>query len=426
MKNFLTVGAVLMLMQSTVFAKSYIGKLDHIIEDSFKDHKKKEKFFLETTIDGKKQRVLLDNFKGSLNKYSNNSSNRSLSSGDTINVDGNLGVNGTLTVESIISIKSSFNKNDKDQIVSKPVFLVLTFDDNPIDLTEKMNKVMESVKKTYKEASYGQKDFVNDSNGDGKPDVVGSIKVTGSINSCEYSKWADEADKIAADKFGTDFGIYNHRVYIFDKRAGCGWGGLASVGCVREKTGGKCRSWLNSHSSGIFVHELGHNLGLVHASKDGKEYGDKSDPQGAASLVFFNAPHTDKLKWFDKFEGSIKDIELLDNTDEEFEIYPISTLSDDKELLKTLRFGKNGQKIYYISLRTREGLDKKIRGEEYIDRVTVHSIGRGGRGNSQFIKSLKDGESWSSPEGKFKIIAEKGNSEKSKKVRVEFESNTDK
>lgn len=59
---------------------------------------------------------------------------------------------------------------------------------------------------------------------------------------------------------------YQHRVYVLPHAISstCGWEGLGNVGC-----GVACRAWIVScERVEVYAHELGHNLGLRHASSD--------------------------------------------------------------------------------------------------------------------------------------------------------------
>lgn len=74
------------------------------------------------------------------------------------------------------------------------------------------------------------------------------------------------------------------------------WSGLGVQDCKTQE----CYSWYNSNdlNIGLFMHELGHNLGLGHASTLYDEYGDKTCAMGdAKSNSCFNSPHRHMLGW---------------------------------------------------------------------------------------------------------------------------------
>ena len=109
------------------------------------------------------------------------------------------------------------------------------------------------------------------------------------------------------------------------------------------------------------AHELGHTLGMYHASTEDDEYGDHSDPMGGgitAPLCQVNAPHLWQKGW----------VGILDAVPGIYEIEPTETTE------YVLRIG-----TYYISLRKPVGIDANLQGyvnprsgHEYLDRVTIH------------------------------------------------------
>ena len=57
------------------------------------------------------------------------------------------------------------------------------------------------------------------------------------------------------------------RLYVLPSDVGggdCTWDGLGTIGCDLLT----CASWVTAYSGDLISHELGHNLGLNHASTD--------------------------------------------------------------------------------------------------------------------------------------------------------------
>ena len=100
-----------------------------------------------------------------------------------------------------------------------------------------------------------------------------------------------------------------HRYFIPTEVPGCGWGGLAYVNSC---PGSYCKSWMRSNSGTTLTHEVGHNLGVVHAASDLNEggsiseYGDRSDVMGRGGWARFNAPHRAIMNYLTEANGGIQ------------------------------------------------------------------------------------------------------------------------
>jgi hypothetical protein len=89
-------------------------------------------------------------------------------------------------------------------------------------------------------------------------DVYGWYTLDVPTSGCPYGSWADDARDRAADD-GFDASDYQHVMYVFPSQSSCDWAGLAYMPGVD--------SWINGNLSvRVTAHELGHNLGLNHAS----------------------------------------------------------------------------------------------------------------------------------------------------------------
>lgn len=115
---------------------------------------------------------------------------------------------------------------------------------------------------------------------------------------CDYMSWADEADK----------SIYPHTsphmIYVLPETIDCNWAGMGYVGCLNTSS---CRIWIHGMYSDFedtYFHELGHNMGLTHAtsidsvSKTIQPYGDDTCAMGSCCATrCYNAPHQEQLGW---------------------------------------------------------------------------------------------------------------------------------
>jgi hypothetical protein len=134
----------------------------------------------------------------------------------------------------------------------------------------------------FKEQSWNQVDLAGD--------VYGWYQLDASSVGCGVDAWATEA-RAKATAAGVNLGSYDTVAYVFPRVAECGWAGLA------ELPGSQM--WLNGDISvRVASHELGHNMGVHHASAlacpgvavdpaDGActthEYGDPFSSMGSAT-----------------------------------------------------------------------------------------------------------------------------------------------
>jgi hypothetical protein len=146
----------------------------------------------------------------------------------------------------------------------------------------------------YQEDSYGDISLVGKNNLDG--DVYGWYTIPAPVSDpdlgCNPDPIATNAEAAAAADGFTSAG-YDHVIYAFPYQSLCGWAGLGEVP--------GSHSWINGYVGTVDVvaHELGHNMGLDHASSlsctDGgvavsmgpscsfSEYGDPFDVMGSSS-----------------------------------------------------------------------------------------------------------------------------------------------
>lgn len=173
--------------------------------------------------------------------------------------------------------------------------------------------------------------------------VVGPFTVPyTSTGSCDYTGWASAADQ-AARAAGVDLTQYRRISYVTPRNGTCGWSGLAYMPGTR--------SWVQSCSAtGVYTHELGHNLSLHHAATPTSEYGDGSDPMGGARNVRNNAANQVMAGWTPT--GSVQDVGVGGS-------YAVEGLGPTSTgVPQTLRIAKpDTAETYYVSMRVATGLD---------------------------------------------------------------------
>jgi len=239
----------------------------------------------------------------------------------------------------------------------------------------------QSVDGLYRESSFGQLSFPGDTDGDGQPDVFGPFAINDSGNDCDYYAWAYAADD-AAEAAGIDLSQYQHRIYVLPpySKLGCTWAGVANVGGPR--------SWIAiANEPIVFVHELGHNLGMRHAGTLSNSYGDHSDFMGNSySWHHLNGAHMDQMGWLAAVEGGLVNV-FAGGT---YDLYPVG---DDAALggLRVLKIAKSdSNEFYYLSFRQRGGYDTTL-SSTYTQGVNIHRYRGSGATMTYFLRSLADG-----------------------------------
>jgi hypothetical protein len=107
-----------------------------------------------------------------------------------------------------------------------------------------------SVNTYFREASFGQTGISGD--------VFGWFTIPERAVDCRFGQWGRAAQALAALS-GADLDAYQHRVLVFPHVPECSWTGMA------ELPGSA--AWINGELTVRIVgHELGHNLGVHHAS----------------------------------------------------------------------------------------------------------------------------------------------------------------
>ncbi|MGM9488441.1 Ig-like domain-containing protein [Ideonella sp. YS5] len=178
-----------------------------------------------------------------------------------------------------------------------------------------------------------------------------------STGPCDYMGWASAA-QAAAKAAGIDPAQYMHVNYVTPPNASCGWSGMASMPGTQ--------SWVQACAlTGVFSHELGHNLSLDHAATPGAEYGDGSDPMGGARVVDHNAANRVMAGWMP--DGTVQDISAGGS-------YSLATISLNApgSSPQVLRLAKpDTAELYYVSMRQAMNLDVGL-SNYYVDNISIH------------------------------------------------------
>mmetsp|Transcript_8240 Transcript_8240/g.15079 ORF Transcript_8240/g.15079 Transcript_8240/m.15079 type:complete len:1302 (-) Transcript_8240:105-4010(-) len=106
------------------------------------------------------------------------------------------------------------------------------------------------------------------------------------------------AKPLAAAALGVPLGTFSHRLYVLPGHVS--FGGAAAWAYLP----GSDSVFLNGYASSTFVqmHELGHNIGLMHSGESGAGYGDITGYMGARwndAKLCYNAQKSSFLGWYD-------------------------------------------------------------------------------------------------------------------------------
>jgi hypothetical protein len=231
-----------------------------------------------------------------------------------------------------------------------------------------------SVDALYKEASLGQLGFGGN--------VVGPYAVADTATGkCDLSGWASALDA-QATAAGIDLSQYQNKVYVLPSKSSCAVG----VGSVGGSPGVAYISRCGMPDA--FAHELGHNLGLNHASTPADQYGDTSDIMGYSglSLRSFNAPHLQQLGW--RATSQARSITASGT----YDVAPLELDASQAVTAQMLRIAKpdTGEE-YYVSVRAPIGFDASL--APSYQRLAVHRYANAG-GRTYLMGTYGDGQSF--------------------------------
>lgn len=162
------------------------------------------------------------------------------------------------------------------------------------DIRNLMFRNQNSVNKFYRNSSDGKTFFTGD--------VVGPLAVSFDTSQCNPTAIADTVEQLLRGE-GMNPDRYRRHVFVFPYIQACNFEGLGEVGTIGKRPS---RAWVNGacNTTPLYAHELGHNLGIRHASGIDfirnriDEYGDFTSVMGNLPLYgSFNAPHRIALGW---------------------------------------------------------------------------------------------------------------------------------
>ncbi|TSC65392.1 MAG: gametolysin peptidase M11 family, partial [Microgenomates group bacterium Gr01-1014_80] len=249
--------------------------------------------------------------------------------------------------------------------IQKTVVLLVNFDNDrsePVS-AEEIRQIMfgqtgNSAFTYYKENSFSKTYF--------QGDVFGWFTIPGTAD-CRYWDWTTQAEKAASDS-GINISSYPRRVYVFPT-TNCPYGGMGTIG------GNPSMSWIYlPEREGVYLHELGHNLGVHHANNlfcnpqcYESEYGDPYEVMGyniyGGNFYHFNAPHKEALHWLPPHKIQIASGSAT------YRIFNEEEVLTGPQALKI--FKPDTLEFYFVSFRKATGFDKTLP-QEVTNGAAIH------------------------------------------------------
>ena len=211
--------------------------------------------------------------------------------------------------------------------------------------------------------------------------VIGPFNTSySSTGTCDHNGWANAANA-AALASGVNPSSYQRVSYVTPRNANCGWTGLGSLGGSQPTS-----TWVQQCTgTGVFSHELGHNLGFHHAATPGVEYGDASDPMGAAKLVQSNAPNRVMAGWL--AGAQVQDVVTGGS-------FVVNALESEVSEARVLRLAKRDTaEYYYVSLRQPTGVDTNL-WSTYQNTLSIHKSTGTLPAYTFLLATLAAGQTW--------------------------------
>ncbi len=254
----------------------------------------------------------------------------------------------------------------------KAIVIIVSFTDKantstPQSLTNLLFNASSSVNAVYKELSFNQVSWSGT--------VVGPYTINYQSTGTDYYAWGNAADA-AAQAAGVSLSGYAYKVYAIPSN-GTGYGGLGQMPGTK--------TWVFYESGKIYAHELGHNLGMHHASTPGAEYGDSTCFMGNSGLIHTNSPHKIAMGWIPS--GNVQTV-TQNGT------YMVARSEEQRADAQVLKFSKpDTNESYYVSYRRPMGFDAGL-STAYTDRASVHRWNGSSTTQTFFLGALGDTQSY--------------------------------
>lgn len=395
--------AAFLLAGVNAVAASFDGTID-VLQIDYRDHSERQHYLLQDN--GERFRLSFPQ-----------GASKDLQSGKRIHIEGELlapaagSTQKTIKVNSLSTLKTAAHDGTHDivggtvpALDTRSVGVFIINSTNAANVSSKgalassIFSGTQSSKLYFEASSYNQLTLKGDMDNDGSPDIFGPITVpAAAMSSCDVYAIASAA-QAAVTATGVDLTKYRHRVYALPTDAPCGWGGLGNVGC-----GTSCSTWVIGTGPSLISHELGHNLGMHHASTDANndgvidaEYGDRTDVMGNGYGTS-NAPHRVQMNWTAIDPAMVRTV----STSQTVNLASIDEVPNPAaSAVRIIKIAKPDTSAnYFLALRTAPAPFGV--GSTHNNRVSLHT--HKGAGQTLFVRSLGTGESFTDTANKITI-----------------------
>jgi hypothetical protein len=238
-----------------------------------------------------------------------------------------------------------------------------------------------SVNAFYQATSHGALSFTGT--------VVGPFSISDHSTGCNYSQWDTDA-KAAATAHGVSLSGYTQIVFVFPGTSACGF-----VGITNGNVSPPLVQIFGGGSTKTYAHELGHAIGMTHASTLSSQYGDSSDVMGNGYSML-NGAHRVEMGWTKT--ATVPSCRGCTYTLQDLEATPTQT-----QVLLIPR--KSVGDYYYVSYRVPTGFDSSLP-SQFASATSIHvwsgkrsgcsptSTYPMGACNTYLLKELADGQTF--------------------------------
>lgn len=230
-----------------------------------------------------------------------------------------------------------------------------------------------------------------------------TVRVNANVASktgCPFMAMSTEADALATQQHsGLRLDDYTHKSYLIPSNTpGCGWGGVAYVNTCANGPHAYCKAWIRVNSGGVLAHELGHNLGTIHAADDPEddgtqnlEYGDYGCVMGGADWVSMNAPHRELMNWIGASNGVST---CTTGSSSTVTIARLDLPPGSQGHPTMIKIPRSGGGNYLLSFKSPSDWDGSAVRSSYRNSIQIHNHD-GSLANTKFITAITAGASFS-------------------------------